>query len=78
MDITDSLSIKNAEISIVVFYYPLVNGIDNFLKKPTVKISSNNDSLQIIESGLRDFLNLYKDKVYQNGLTAKLGIIAER
>jgi type III restriction enzyme len=74
IDITDSLSIKNAEISNVVFYYPLVDGIDNFLKKPTVKISSNNDSLQIIESGLRDFLNLYKDKVYQNGLTAKLGI----
>ena len=74
IDISDSLSIRNTEISNVVYYYSLVDGIDIFLKRPTIKISNNNDSIQIVESGVRDFFDLYKGKVYGNGLAAKIGI----
>ena len=74
MKINDDFSIGTREISNIVYYYPLINGIGNFLKRPTVKIAENADSSTIIEKGVRDFLDLYKDKVYDNGLIAKLGI----
>ena len=72
--ISENLNIKSIEIANTVYYYPLIQGIDNFLKRPVVKISNQEDSLQIIEDGVRDFLNKYKDKTYEGGLTAKLGI----
>ena len=37
--INDDFSIGTSEISNIVYYYPLINGIGNFLKRPTVKIS---------------------------------------
>ena len=72
--VTDSFKVATAEITNIVYYYPLVDGIGNFLKKPIVKITENATSSEIIEKGVRDFLDNYKDKVYANGLTAKLGI----
>ena len=72
--VTDKLSVGSSEISNVVHYYPLIKGVGNFLKKPTVKISDVADSATIIEAGVREFLNNYKDTVYDGGLTAKLGI----
>lgn len=74
MKINDDFSIGTSEISNIVYYYPLINGIGNFLKRPTVKIAENADSSTIIEKGVRDFLDLYKNTVYDNGLIAKLGI----
>ena len=74
MKINDDFSIGTSEISNIVYYYSLINGIGNFLKRPSVKIAENADSSTIIEKGVRDFLDLYKDKVYDNGLIAKLGI----
>ena len=55
-----------------------VAGVGNFLKRPVVKISDITDSSVIIESGVREFLNTYKDKVYTGGLTAKLAIYCGR
>lgn len=72
--ISPSLSVANAEINNVVYYYPLIDGIGNFLKRPTVKISDVGDSSKIIDAGVREFLNDYKDTVYEGDLTAKLGI----
>ena len=72
--VTDKLTVASAEISNTVYYYPLVSGVGNFLKRPIVKISNVTDSSVIIEAGVREFLNLYKDTVYVGGLTAKLGI----
>lgn len=72
--VTDKLAVGTAEISNVVYYYPLIKGVGNFLKKPTVKIYDVSDSATIIEAGVREFLDTYKDTVYQDGLTAKLGI----
>ena len=72
--VTDKLSVATAEIANIVYYYPLISGVGNFLKRPVVKISDVADSSVIIEAGVREFLDAYKDKVYGNGLTAKLAI----
>lgn len=72
--VADKLSIATAEITNIVYYYPLIEGVGNFLKRPVVKISNVADSKVIIEAGVREFLDAYKDKTYANGLTAKLGI----
>ena len=44
------------------------------MKSPIVKISEIADSGRIIEKGVREFLDHYKDTVYDGDLTAKLGI----
>ena len=72
--VVDSLSIGTAEITNIVYYYPLIDGVENFLKRPVVKIADIADSSLIIEKGVREFLDTYKDTVYADGLTAKLGI----
>lgn len=72
--IADKLSVATAEITNIVYYYPLIAGVGNFLKRPVVKISDIADSSVIIEAGVREFLYGYKDKVYAGGLVAKLGI----
>ena len=72
--ILDSLTLGVSEIATIVCYYPLLNGIGNFLKQPVVKIAENLTSLEIIDRGVREFLNQYRDTVYEGGLTAKLGI----
>lgn len=74
IEIVDKLYISNLEISNIVYYYPIISGIGNFLKKPTVKISTSNDRTEIVENGVREFLNNYKDIYYTDGTCAKLGI----
>ena len=72
--VADKLSVATAEITNIVYYYPLISGVGNFLKRPVVKISDVADSSVIIEAGVREFLDSYKDTVYADGLVAKLGI----
>ena len=72
--VIDKLSISTQEIANIVYYYPLINGIGNFLKRPIVKIAELANSSRIIEKGVREFLDLYRDTIYPGGLTAKLGI----
>lgn len=66
--------VKNTNISNVVYYYPLVDGIDNFLKHPSVKVAGSMSSEEIIENGVREFMDQYKDTVYADGTKAKLAI----
>lgn len=73
-EITDKLAIASAEITNIVYYYPIVKGIGNFLKRPVVKIADITDSSRIIEKGVREFFNNYKDTVYEGNVVAKLGI----
>lgn len=68
-----SFSIKNKDLSNVVYYYPLIDAIGNFLKTPTVKYADLNTE-QIVRSGVSDFLDLYKDTVYPDGTCAKMAI----
>ena len=72
--VIDSLSVGTAEITNIVYYYPLIDGVGNFLKRPVVKIAEIANSARIIEKGVCDFLDTYKDSVYSGGLIAKLGI----
>jgi len=74
LGVTERLSVATAEITNIVYYYPLVNGVGNFLKRPVVKISDTAKRETIIEKGVREFFDSYKDTVYAGGLTAKLGI----
>ncbi len=66
-------SFRNTELSNVVYYYPLIDGIDNFLKNPTVKFA-NSDTVSIVRSGVTEFLEGYKDLIYDNDTCAKLAI----
>ncbi|HOO25136.1 MAG TPA: DEAD/DEAH box helicase family protein [Clostridiales bacterium] len=72
--VTENLTISSSEITNIVNYYPLVKGIGNFLKVPTVKIATSNERLDITEKGLREFLEKYKDTVYGDGTLAKVGV----
>lgn len=72
--VTDKLLVASAEISNIVYYYPLIDGVGNFLKTPVVRISDIAESARIIEAGVREFLGSYKDTVYDGGVAAKLGI----
>ncbi len=73
-NVVDTLKVGTAEITNIVYYYPLIDGVGNFLKCPVVKIADIADSARIIEKGVREFLATYKDTVYSGDLTAKLGI----
>jgi len=73
IDVSNALQISSIEIANIVFYYPLINGIGNFLKKPVVKVSTK-DSKKIVEDGVREFLDNYISTTYIGGLNAKLGI----
>ena len=70
---SDEFSIKNTDLANVVYYYPLIEGIGNFLKVPDVKFSDN-DTETIITNGVKEFYDKYRDTEYPNGTCAKLAI----
>lgn len=72
--INDEVALKFNQISNTIYYYPLISGIGNFLKKPKVMASNDNNPLNIIKQGVEDFYNQYGKKVYEDGTTAKLAI----
>ena len=74
IEVVKGLTVATAEITNIVYYYPLIEGVGNFLKRPVVKIAEQTDSARIIENGVRAFLDTYKDTVYADGTVAKLGI----
>ena len=73
--ITSDFAIKCTQYANVVTYYPLIKGIGNFLKIPTVR-HANLDSSEIITRGLREFFASYIDTTYSNGACAKVAIYA--
>lgn len=72
--VTETQSVATTEMSNITNYYPLAEGIGNFLKVPKVIKSDSNERREIVEKGMREFLRMYKDTVYANGTCAKLGI----
>lgn len=72
--VIDRLTVSSTEISNIVYYYPLIDGVGNFLKRPVVKIADLPDSSRIIEKGVREFLDAYQNTTYPDGTQAKLGI----
>ncbi len=73
VELADGLSMKNTDLSNVVYHYPLVEGVGNFLKRPTINYTDNTQE-EIIRSGVREFLTKYGDTVYADGTCAKLAI----
>lgn len=69
----NTFHIKNTDLANVVYYYPLINGLGNFLKVPDVKYSDS-DTEMIVRNGVMEFLDKYKDTVYPNRTCAKLAI----
>ena len=70
---TDTISVSNTDLTNVVYHYPLIDGIGNFLKYPDIR-TADSDSDTIIRNGLEHFLDKFKDKVYPGGLCAKIAI----
>lgn len=70
-------AIRNTDLSNVVYDYPLVKGIGNFLKRPRIK-TTNNTQEAIIREGVTEFLDQFKDTIYPNGTCAKLAIYCSR
>ena len=69
----ETFSIKNTDLANVVYYYPLIEGIGNFLKIPEVKYADNETDM-IVRNGIKEFLEKYKETVYPNNTRAKLAI----
>lgn len=73
--IIDKLKLSCTEIANVVHYYPLINGINNFLKVPEVKQYENRENyLEIVDDGLRSFFDNNLDFRYPNGACSKVVI----
>ncbi len=72
--VTEDSFFKFSQITNTVYYYPLTTAIENFLKTPRVKVAENLDKFQIIEKGIADFNENYKDKIYNNGTIPKIAI----
>jgi len=70
-------TIRNTDLSNVVYNYPLVRGIGNFLKRPRIK-TTNNTQEAIIREGVTEFLQRFKDTIYPNGTCAKMAIYCSR
>lgn len=68
------LTLKFAQITNTVHYYPLVQAIQGFLKKPRVEVAANLEPLAIIERGVHDFHAAYWHTEYGNGTCPKLAI----
>ena len=71
------LSLKNKNLSNVVYYYPLIEGVGNFLKSPTIKVADGGYET-IIRKGVIEFLDTYGNLVYSNGTCAKMAIYCGR
>lgn len=69
----DSFTIRNTDLSNVVYHYPLAQGIGNFLKIPAVKHVAES-SEDVIRRGVREFCSEYGTTVYHDGTCAKLAI----
>ena len=75
ISVAEGLEIKTSEIANTVHYFPLVDGIGDFLKKPSVQIVHDApDSLDIVQRGISEFLARFRDKRYSSGACAKLAV----
>lgn len=71
--IYQSESVKLKTISNIVYYFPLIEGVGNFLKLPQIKYADQGGE-EIIRQGVQEFIKMYGDTRYSNGTSAKLAI----
>jgi hypothetical protein len=75
----ENVAFESLQITNTVYYYPLLQAIKTFLKKPTIKETETGlTSLQIVKRGVEDFYKLYGEtsgtKGYGDNTNAKLAI----
>jgi type III restriction enzyme len=71
----ESIGFESEQITNTVYYYPLIEGIKTFLKKPEIKSEEHGlTSLQIIRRGVEEFREKFAGKIYEDGTNAKLAI----
>ncbi|MBX7491535.1 DEAD/DEAH box helicase [Helicobacter turcicus] len=70
--IDETLKIEHKEIANIVYYYPLIKGIGNFLKNPVLKTANSSNRLEIVEQALREFFTNYE--TYSNSIGGKIAI----
>lgn len=71
--LANGLSIRNTDIANVIYHYPLIDGVGNFLKRPVIRFTDN-EQTEIIRNGLNDFFKTYKDTEYSDGTLAKVAV----
>ncbi len=70
-----NITLVSEKITNTVYYYPLIDGVRTFLKKPEIKFEEQGlSSLQIIQKGVEEFREKYGSLVYGNRTMAKLAI----
>ncbi len=75
VELADGLSFKSEEIANTVHHFPLVRGVADFLKRPSVTIVDGDVSpIGIVRRGVTEFFARYGDKTYENGCPAKLAV----
>lgn len=67
-------TLKQRQMSTVVFHYALTDAVRTFLKQPTVETAYGLSAEQIVRRGTQEFLNRYGNTVYPTGCSAKLAI----
>ncbi len=77
VEVSSNLSLQNKNLSNVVYYYPLIEGVGNFLKSPSIKIG-NGEYATIVRKGVDEFLDTYGNQLYSNDTCAKLAIYCGR
>lgn len=78
VNFSNNLTYKTIQIPYIVNFFPLIKAVETFLKKPKINIVTDRDSMLIIEKGLTDFFENYKDTIYSNGTCAKIAIYCGR
>lgn len=69
-----SHTLKQRQMSTVVFHYALTDAVRTFLKQPTVETAYGLSAEQIVRRGTQEFLSRYGATVYPTGCSAKLAI----
>lgn len=73
--VNEEVTIRFPRIANTVYYYPLIQAVRSFLKKPQVKIAQGvQERLELIRSGVEDFQARFGAKRYADGAIAKLAI----
>lgn len=77
--VNEGVTIQFPRIANTVYYYPLIQAVRSFLKKPQVKIAQGvRERLELIRQGVEDFQARFGAKCYADGAIAKLAIYCGR
>ena len=75
VSVNEEVTIQFPRIANTVYYYPLIQAVRSFLKKPQVKIAQGvQERLALIREGVEDFQARFGAKRYADGAIAKLAI----